>query len=194
MNQDIQSLLKELEAFGQSNDLAVQTRQQKMLNITPETGVFLSILIQSMHASRVLEVGTSNGYSTLWIADAVKKIGGLVTTIEMQEHKIEKARSNFIRAGLQEQIKQLRGDAGQFLNTFESCAFELIFLDSDREQYFDWWPSLIRTLVPGGILVVDNAISHKAEMTKFQTLIQSSGFIHSLLPIGNGELLVLKPL
>lgn len=194
MDTDFQNLLRELESFGKSNDRQSSERQKKMLNITPDTGAFLSILIQSNKAKRILEVGTSNGYSTLWLAHSAAKIDGEVTTIEIQEHKIEKAKSNFERSGLAGQIQLIQGEAGNIIKSASINSYDFIFLDSDREQYLDWWNDLLRVLSPGGLLVVDNAISHAEEMAEFIDLIKKNNFEHSIIPIGNGELVVLKPL
>jgi predicted O-methyltransferase YrrM len=193
MQSTLKNLLQELENFGQTNDLEESSRQQKMLNITPETGVFLSIMIQTKRAQRVLEIGASNGYSTLWLADAVSKTNGKVITIEIQDHKFEKAKTNFDRSGLKERIHQVHGDAGTFLKSTTEV-FDLIFLDSDRDQYADWWSDIIRIMSPGGLVIVDNAISHKEELAEFRALIDRSKFESSLIPIGKGELVILKPL
>jgi predicted O-methyltransferase YrrM len=165
-----------------------------MLNITADTGPFLSILIQNCKARRVLEVGTSNGYSTLWLADALTRTDGTVVTIELQDHKVAKAKENFVRSGLNERIQQIQGDAGEYLKKAARESFDLIFLDSDREQYADWWSDLMAVLKPGGLLVVDNATSHAHELREFNSIVEQSQFMSSLVPLGNGELLILKPL
>jgi predicted O-methyltransferase YrrM len=194
MKTALQDLLKEIESYGKANDQGASKRQQKMLNITPETGVFLSILIQSGRAKRILEIGTSNGYSTLWLANAVDLIDGKVTTVEIQDHKIEKAKSNFAKSGLGHRIELVQGDAGSFLKSAKPGSFDLIFLDSDREQYVEWWNDLALALAPGGLLIVDNATSHESELVSFRRMVDRSGYESSLVPIGNGELVVLKPL
>lgn len=81
------ALLAELEAFGSENDAREQERRRCMLNITADTGRFLHILIQSLRARSVLEVGTSNGYSTIWLADAVRATGGRVMSIDADPEK-----------------------------------------------------------------------------------------------------------
>ena len=85
MSGSLQKLLTELEQIGQQNDVAVSERPRRMLNITRDTGEFLSVLVQATNAQRVLEIGTSNGYSTLWLAQAAQVIGGHVTTVELSE-------------------------------------------------------------------------------------------------------------
>src|SRR4030095_4104490 len=105
------------------------------------------------------EIGTSNGYSTLWLADAAREIGGSVTTVELAEYKIGLASANFARSGLSPLIKLVHDDAGDFLPRRGPSAYDLIFLDSERSKYPQWWPRLRRTLRPGGLFVVDNATS-----------------------------------
>jgi predicted O-methyltransferase YrrM len=192
MTPELLELLRELEAFGKANDAASSDRRQKMLNITHDTGVFLSMLIQAGRARSVLEIGTSNGYSTLWLADAVGE-SGVVTTIEMATHKIEMAERNFERAGVAARIRQVTDEAGRFMATCRDAEYDFIFLDSDREQYVDWWSELRRILRPGSLIVVDNAVSHAHQMEQFAALVASTtGYMSSLCPIGNGELVILK--
>jgi predicted O-methyltransferase YrrM len=192
MKPELLELLRELEAFGTANDAASSDRRHKMLNITHDTGVFLSMLIQASRSRSVLEIGTSNGYSTLWLADAVGE-SGLVTTIEMATHKLELAERNFERAGLAARIRQVADEAGSFMATCRDAEYDFIFLDSDREQYVDWWSDLRRILRPGSLIVVDNAVSHAHQMEPFAALVASTtGYMSSLCPIGNGELAILK--
>lgn len=78
----LETLKAELERFGEANDAATKDRPRRMLNITRDTGEFLAVLVRATAARRVLEIGTSNGYSTLWPAEAAGGIGGSVTTVE----------------------------------------------------------------------------------------------------------------
>ncbi|PRC92519.1 O-methyltransferase [Solimicrobium silvestre] len=193
MNSTLKNLLEELEAFGHTNDDSVKDRPRRMLNITHDTGEFLSVLIRIMGAKRVLEIGTSNGYSTLWLADALRTIDGTVKTVEMSKFKIEMATKNFASSGLLEYITQIEGDAGSVLSDAADASFDMIFLDSERSEYVGWWPDLKRVLRNGGLLVVDNATSHAEEMTPFIKLIQADAdFVTSLVPLGNGEFLATK--
>jgi predicted O-methyltransferase YrrM len=188
------SLLKELERFGAENDARAGQRSEKMLNITPETGELLAILASGIKARRVLEIGTSNGYSTLWLANAMKAASGLVVTVEVSAAKVEMARQNFERAGLSHWIRQELMDADEFLRKQPPAQFDFLFLDSDREHYLAWWPRLQSALVPGGLLIVDNAISHAAEMELFISQVRATaGWRSVIIPIGNGELIALKP-
>jgi predicted O-methyltransferase YrrM len=94
MNEALRSFLQELERFGAENDARASLRQQKMLNLTPETGELLAILAHGAKARRVLEIGTSNGYSTLWLADAIQAVSGSVVTVDVSAAKAATARSS----------------------------------------------------------------------------------------------------
>jgi predicted O-methyltransferase YrrM len=189
----LEALLAALEQFGKSNDGSTSERPRRMLNITRDTGELLAVLVRATMARRVLEIGTSNGYSTLWLASAARAIGGSVTTVELSEYKIGLATANFARSGLARHITLLHEDAGRVLQRSGDGAFDLVFLDSERTEYPGWWPALKRVLRPGGLLVVDNAISHRSEMAPFVALISAdAAFVTSLVPVGNGEFLAVK--
>lgn len=191
----LDGLLIELEQFGQANDSATTERARRMLNITRDTGEFLAVLVRATLARRILEIGTSNGYSTLWLASAARAIGGAVTTVEQSEYKIGLASANFLRAGLTSSISQLHDDAGRVLARTAAGAFDLVFLDSERPEYPGWWPDLKRVLRRGGLLVVDNAVSHREQMAPFVALVEADPeFVTSLVPVGNGEFLATRAL
>jgi predicted O-methyltransferase YrrM len=193
VSKSLDALLAELEEFGKTNDGANTERPRRMLNITRDTGERLAVLVRATLARRVLEIGTSNGYSTLWLASAAGAIGGAVTTVELSEYKIGLATANFARSGLARHITMVHDDAGRVLRGSADGAFDLVFLDSERPEYPGWWPDLKRVLRPGGLLVVDNATSHAAEMAPFVALVSAdAAFATSLVPVGNGEFLAVK--
>jgi predicted O-methyltransferase YrrM len=193
MNELLNSLKAELEQFGKANDALHSEHSQRMLNITHETGELLSILVRAMHARRILEIGTSNGYSTLWIAEAANEVGGTVTSVDFSEFKLKLASANFARAGLSSVITMVHENASLVLERFEPDTVDLLFLDSERREYPRWWPHIRRTLRPGGLLVVDNATSHPEQMAPFIALVNAdSEFTTSIVPVGNGEFLAVK--
>jgi predicted O-methyltransferase YrrM len=191
MADSLEILKAELERFGQANDAATNERPGRMLNITRDTGEFLVVLVRATAAR--LEIGTSNGYSTLWLADAARGIGGSVTTVEFAEYKIGLASANFARSGLSPFITLVHDDAGRLLQRSDPSAYDLIFLDSERPEYPGWWPHLRRVLCPGGLLIVDNATSHVEQMAPFVALVTAdAGFATCLVQVGNGEFLAVK--
>ena len=190
---DLEQLKRELERFGEQHDEAQPSRGRKMLNITRDTGELLALLVQTRGAQAVLEIGTSNGYSTLWLAEAVKRLDGRVTTIELDESKRAMAALNFEHAELEPWIDQLAGEAGSLFPSLPTAGYQLIFLDSDRQHYQGWWPEIRRLLAPRGLLVVDNAISHESEMRDWMAQVRRDpDFLTSLVPVGKGEFLVVR--
>ena len=193
MSHSLEALKTELEHFGASNDGATAERSRRMLNITRDTGEFLSLLVRATLARRVLEIGTSNGYSTLWLAEAARAIGGAVTTVENSAYKAGLASANFARSGLGPTITLVHDDAARVLERSDPDAFDLVFLDSERQAYPGWWPPLQRVLRPGGLLVVDNATSHAEQLAPLVALVKADSlFTTSLVPVGNGEFLAVK--
>ena len=193
MTESLQELLIELEQFGLSNDSAIPDRPRRMLNITRDTGEFLSVLARGMNAQRVLEIGTSNGYSTLWLALAAKAVKGHVTTVELSDFKLDLAVKNFKRSGLLPFITQVHGEAGALLRRSPEFSFDLVFLDSERSEYLGWWPDIKRVIRKGGLLIVDNATSHSAEMAPFVAVVsEDTEFTTCTVPIGNGEFLATR--
>jgi predicted O-methyltransferase YrrM len=183
----LQTLLAEVYAFGQANDARETQRERRMLNVTPDTGQFLAILVQALEARHVLELGTSNGYSTLWLASAARKIDGHVTTIEYDPAKVALANANFERAGLADRITLLIGDAADVLANLAG-PFDLAFLDADRPSYGTYVDPLLSLLRPGGMLVTDNVVSHATELGAFLARLKRDPALDSVtVPIGNGE-------
>lgn len=195
MNNRLDILKAELERFAETNDLAVHEPARRMLNVTRGTGEFLALMVVATAARRVLEIGTSNGYSTLWLAEAGQTVRGSVTTVECADYKLGLASANFARSGLAHLITLVNGEAAPFLHRTESSAYDLIFLDSERREYVGWWPNVRRALRPGGLLIVDNAMSHAQELTPFCSLVSADPqFATCIVPVGKGEFLAVKDL
>jgi predicted O-methyltransferase YrrM len=165
-----------------------------MLAITADTGMFFSILLKAIRARRVLEVGTSVGFSTLWLADAVGR-SGRVVTIEMDRTKIEKARKNFRQAGVEKIIEIKRGVALDVLRSLRG-RFDFVLLDADKEniiRYFDLVMPLVRK---GGIITADNMLfppHYRPQMKKYARYVRSISNVQSVtVPIGMGEEITIK--
>jgi predicted O-methyltransferase YrrM len=193
MTPELDALLRELEQFGATNDANAQDRTQRMLNITRDTGEFLYWQMRALKSRRILEIGTSNGYSTLWLAAAAQSLKTRVVSLDILPRKHEMARVNLEKAKLSQCVNLVLSDAGTFMRSQFNAEFDFIFVDSEREQYVNWWSELRRVLTPGGVIVVDNAVSHAHQMAEFTELVNTTpSFITSLIQVGNGELLILK--
>lgn len=183
----VEAVLAEVAAFGQANDARETERPKRMLNITPDTGQLLRILVQATRARRILEVGTSNGYSTLWLAWAATETAGHVTTLERAADKVALASANFARAGLSPWITVRQGTALEILAELDG-PFDLIFLDADRPNYLAYADALLPLLRVGGLLVTDNVVSHAGELPGFLARIKGDPTLDSVtVPVGNGE-------
>ena len=193
MDEKREAFLARLKRLGEENDLRAASRNEKMLNITADTGLLFWMLTRAWQPRRILEVGTSNGYSTIWWADALTSPGQELITLENHPAKVALARRNFAEASVAERIQVVEGDAGAFLREALAQSFDLIFLDSERSEYVGWWPDLLRVLRPHGLLIVDNAVDRAAELKDFVRVAQATrGIRLVLVPIGNGELLLQK--
>jgi len=184
-------ILTALEEFGQSNDSIESERSKKYLNITKDTGEFLSVLVKSTASQKILEVGTSNGYSTIWLASSLPE-NGVVTTIECSLKKFNEAKINFEKANLANKIQQIHGEAKTSLTKLIG-QFDIIFLDADRSSYMSMIVEIEKLLKPGGLIVTDNAISHENELFEFMEYFKSkAGYSCCLVPVGKGEFLAYK--
>ncbi|MBO1581702.1 O-methyltransferase [Bacillus sp. XF8] len=177
----IESLLLELEKYGKDYDRTKEKREERLRNISREMGQFLSILLKGCSAQRILEIGTSNGYSTIWLANAAQETKGIVTTVELSSERVAEALVNFEKASLRHRIDIHNQEAGAFLDAQVNRSFDFIFLDSERTQYMWWWENIKRILEPKGFLVIDNAISHTEELAEFIQMIEEEEMFETVL-------------
>ena len=190
MNAARDALATEVLRASRDHDARQTDRLARYRNLEPETAGLLGVLIRAMGARRVLELGTSNGYSTLWLGDAVETTGGHVLTVEIDPARTAQAWANLERARLEEVVECRTQGAGQVLSEQPPDAWQFVFLDAERPQYAAFWPMLMSTLEPGGLLAIDNAISHESELTEVRALIDGDHRLNaSLVPIGAGLLL-----
>jgi predicted O-methyltransferase YrrM len=132
---------------------------QRLRQIPPETGRFLAILAASAPAGTYLEIGTSGGYSALWLALACRELGRQVVTFEILKEKVAIARETFQQAGVEDVVQLIHGDAREYLRSYKDVSF--CFLDAEKEVYQECYDFVVPKMIPGGILVADNVISHK---------------------------------
>ena len=147
--------------------------------------------IRIQQSKRILEIGTSTGYSTLWLADAAQVTGGQVTTVEIDEKRTQQAKEYAKELQVDDVIDFWVGDAQQFLENSQQ-KYDFILLDAERDAYLNYWKYLQNMIEnQSGVLIVDNVISHSAEVKSFITEVkQDQRFITTTLPIGAGLFIV----
>jgi caffeoyl-CoA O-methyltransferase len=192
LKKEIIDLLKELEAKDAEERVRGLPSSERMRNITPDVGLFLNILVKSTKAINVLEIGTSNGYSTIWLGLATQENKGQLITLEVDPLKVKMAKENLEKAGLANTVKLIEGDAKQTLSILEK-KFDFVFLDAEKEDYLEYFQLIFPKLKVGGVIVADNVISHAEDLKEYINFVRANPNTQSVLvPIGRGEELTLK--
>ena len=193
MDDTLIAVLDELHRYGAEHDAGKADRLERLRNVEPDTARVLAVLVRASGARHVLEIGTSNGYSTLWLADAVRSVGGTLVSVDVDAARSASAAQNLDRAGLRALVELQIDDAAVSLQQAPDRYWDMIFLDAERPAYTDYWPDLVRTLRPGGLLAVDNVLSHADELVDFRSLVGSDERVsEALVPTGAGLLLVVR--
>ena len=193
MDERLTALIEQLYREGREHDAALADRLARRRNLEPETAALLALLVRAIQPRTLLELGTSNGYSTLWLADAARDIAARFVSVELEPERTAQARANLVRAGLAAHVELRTGDAGEVLAASADGEWVLIFLDAERPAYAGYWPDLRRVLAPGGLLVVDNASSHAEQVAPLRALVEAEPAVNaSLVPVGAGALLVVN--
>jgi predicted O-methyltransferase YrrM len=178
-----------LEEVDARDRLDGTPRPQRLRQVPPETGKFLALLAASTPEGAMLEIGTSAGYSTLWLAIAA--LGRKIVTFEVLPEKVNLARQTFHLAGVEGTIELVAADARVHLSHYDKIAFA--FLDAEKEVYGDCYELIVPRLVKGGLLVADNAINHRATLAPMLERAAHDERVDALVvPIGKGELVCRK--
>jgi predicted O-methyltransferase YrrM len=149
----------------------IEGKGPQFLSVPRKDGQFLNLLIKATRARHVLEVGTSHGYSSLWIALALEETGGHLTTIEIKPERVKLAQEHLGRAGLAQRVAFKTGDAHKIVPTLDG-PFDLAFFDADKEGQMDYFNKVFpKRLAPGGVLAVHNAIRLRDSMADFLDMI-----------------------
>jgi predicted O-methyltransferase YrrM len=160
--------------------------------VTPDVGLYLHTLVLAARPQTIVEIGTSGGYSTIWLASAARQTGARVTTLEIDPMKVEAAREGLSDAGLTDVATVVEGDAFAYLRTRQDPA-GFIFLDAEKEDYLAFLALLVPLLPVGGLLVADNLTSHAEELAEFREAALSDPRLSGLVvPVGRGELLAVR--
>jgi len=177
-------------------------RSERMLSITRNIGLFYNIFLRSTGAKNILEIGTSVGYSTIWFAEALREnLGTKIISLEQDSKKIERAKKNFVTAGIEQYVEILQGDALETLskisNQKESLSkFDFIFIDADKERYIQYFDMSLPLLKKGGVIGADNIVYPERfnEMMKdYVNHVKNTPNVRTVtIPIDNGEEITMK--
>jgi predicted O-methyltransferase YrrM len=158
------------ESFMQEQPLPKDDREKKilallddmnanqrrgMMNVPPEDGRVLRLLTEALGAKRVIEIGTSNGYSALWFSLALRKTAGTLITHEIDPERASLARENFKKAGIDDLVVLVEGDAHETVKKLKD-PIDILFLDADKEGYIDYLNKLLPLVRPGGLILAHN--------------------------------------
>lgn len=177
MKKSLLALLAELEKTSKT-----------FWNISRETAEFLHVLAGGIHAKNILEIGTSNGYSGVFLASACQKL----YTVESHKERFELAAENFKKACLSRRIRQIKGHAPEILKTLRA-KFDLVFLDATKYEYTSYLDAVWSKIAAGGFLVADNVDSHKDSLREFfEELRKKKDAKLFYAPVGTGLLVIRK--
>jgi predicted O-methyltransferase YrrM len=194
----VRAVLEDYEARAQREEAlwstltgeeAARRRDEMLLPVGRATGTFLNLLVKSGEALRILEVGSSYGYSTTWLAEGARVVGGKVTSLELKVEKTEYARTQLARAGLNEYVEFVIGDALASLKAL-SGPFDLVLIDLWKDLYVPVFELLYPKLAQGAIVVADNMLqpeSARVHARAYRERVRAAHDMTSvLLAIGNG--------
>lgn len=163
----------------------------RLRQVPPETGQFLALMALMAPPGKYLEIGTSGGYSALWLSLACRELGRRLITFEVVKEKVELARETFRVAEVEDAVKLIDGDARQYLGDYKQISF--CFLDAEKEIYAECYEKIVPNMTDHGILVADNVISHEDILKKMvEDVLNDQRVDAMVVPIGSGELVCIK--
>ena len=191
IRQPVLDRMKFLEQIDSRDREDGTPRSQRLRQIPPETGKFLALLAANVPDGMYLEIGTSAGYSTLWINIACEMLGRTIQTFEVLPEKVKLARETFQAVQAEKTINLVEGDVRGYLTKFENIAF--CFLDAEKEIYSECYEGIIPQLFKGGLLVADNAINHQEILKPMLDRALADDRVDAMIvPVGKGELVCRK--
>ena len=187
----VQERMRYLEQLDLSDRQDGTPRMERLRQIPPETGRCIALLAASAPAGKMIEIGTSAGYSALWLALACRATGRKLTTYEVLAGKAALARETFSLTGTEDVVQLIEGDALDYIANLSEIAF--CFLDAEKEIYGDCYELVVQRLVTGGLLVADNAINHREILQPVLDHALGDARVDAMIvPVGKGELVCRK--
>jgi predicted O-methyltransferase YrrM len=192
MDNVVQAVIDRVTEAAARHDATQEDRLNRWRVLEPDAGRFVWFLAQTVGARNIVEIGTSRGVSTLYLADAARTTGGRVRSYDTDPDAQRDALANLTDAGLAEHVDLRLEDGGKALAAVADGEVDLLFLDAERTEYPSWWPHPVRVLRSGGVLVADNALSHPDEIAPLRELLLRDLAAVTTLDIGKGELVALR--
>ncbi len=137
-----------------------------ILSVPPEDGRVLRLLTEASGAKHVVEIGTSNGYASIWFCLALRTTGGRLTTFEIDPNRVSLARENFKRAGVDKLVTLVEGDAHEMVRKLEG-PIDIVFIDADKDGYLDYLNKLLPLVRPGGLILAHNTTDVASRMQDY---------------------------
>jgi predicted O-methyltransferase YrrM len=186
MDAQLRELLDELHAEGLTYDAEQSDRLLRRRNLEPDAAELLTMTVRMVGARRIVEIGTSNGYSAIWLGDAAADTDGAVVSIDPEP--LDEAAANLATAGVSDRVELVQGDGGRYLADLPDGSVDLLFIDSERTEYAGWWPHPVRVLRPGGVLAIDNVLAPSPEeLTEFIGLVAADDrMVGTTVEVGKG--------
>ena len=189
--QPILTRMCELEQIDARDRMDGTPRMNRLRQIPAEVGKFIALVAAAAPVGRWLEIGTSSGYSTLWLALACRAVGRKITTYEILDAKAQLARQTFEAAAVDDVVEFVQGDALHYLPACKDISF--CFLDAEKEIYDRCYEAVVPRMVQGGLLVADNAVNHQTTLQPMlDRALQDERVDALIVPIGKGELVCRK--
>lgn len=172
----------------------LEKTQKDFWNVPRKTGVLMNSFIKMMNIKSALEIGTSNGYSGIWLAKALKQTGGKLTTIEFYEKRQSIAKENFKICGVDDVVRPIQGSACEILASFdENEKFDFVFIDACKKEYVKYFEMIKPHLTPKALIVADNIISHAEKVQDFIDAIDADDeFQYEILEVPGGILVAYR--
>lgn len=169
---------------------------QDFWNVDRKSANFLNLAVKMINAKSALEIGTSNGYSSIWIAKALKETRGRLITIEYWEKRMSLARENFKKTGVDDIIVPVVGDAVQILADMkkeDKLRFDFIFVDANKAEYIEYFNSFDSLLEKNGVIIADNILSHYKKTKDYvEELMNNKNYQSQILNFEAGMMLSKK--
>ena len=173
--------------------LELEKTQEEFWNVDRQTANFLNLIIKSLNCKNVLEIGTSNGYSAIWISKALKETGGRLTTIEFWDKRLNLAIENFKKCKVDDIIETKLGSASDVLLDLQDERYDLVFIDANKLEYHEYFKRIHPILKKGGIILADNVISHAKKVKPYlDAIISHQDYQSELLNFQDGLLISRK--